>query len=376
MEILLIGSGNRATAYAIYFKANIKWVCDKDVTKPPLLIEEYNLSNATAITDFRDADGYDAIIIATPDHTHLEIMEWAVGTGKPILLEKPVEVNTDALARLHTITDGYEPGIVLGFGLRYTFMYDKIMELLGNEAIGPVVSIEAAETLGELHAARFFRRWHRDSRLSGGMLNTKCSHDMDILNLAVASLPVKISSFGSNMLFRRERGLEKCSKECPEYDTCIYVDETEYVFSSVDTSICPYNIESDLVDHQTVNILYENGVTAVFTLSMHSAKGNRTIRIHGEKGSIEASFENQEVYMSLKNSEPQVFRPLETGGSHGGGDQGLCSFFTDCYKRGKFPNQIGAGILASAVALAADLSRLSGETVDFTEILNYIYGKK
>ena len=376
MKVLLIGSGNRATAYAQYFRDEIVYVCDTDALKPPMLIKEYNLTSAVPLNDYKDAVDYDVIIIATPDHTHLEVMEWAVTCKVPILLEKPVEVNLDSLSALEKTAWDYKYGIVLGFGLRYTFMYNKIIELLAENVLGSIVSIEAAETLGEIHAAKFFRRWHRDSRLSGGLLNTKCCHDMDIINIIASSLPKRISSFGSNMVFEQKRGIKRCGEDCPEYNGCIYVDGNEYMFSSADTSICPFNIESDIVDHQVVNIVFENGITAVFTLSMHSSKGNRTIKVHGEKGSIEASFENQEVILELKNQPGKVFEPDDTMGDHGGGDRGLCEYFRECFGRGKFPNQIQAGILASATALAADASRLGVKIVDFTEILNYIHCEK
>lgn len=372
----MIGSGNRATAYAGYFNEDITYVYDPDIKKPPLLIERYNLINAVMVNDYKNTDYFDAIIVASPDHTHLEVMEWAVTKKKPILLEKPVEVSLDALKKLYEIASDYKYGIVLGFGLRYTFMYRKIIELIEEGVIGPLVSIEASETLGELHAAKFFRRWHRESRLSGGMLNTKCSHDMDIINIVAGAFPKRISSFGNNMLFKRKRGLPICSKDCPEFGKCIYVDESAYVFSSVDARICPFNIESDIVDHQSVNILFENNITAVFTLTMHSSKGNRTIRIHGEKGLIKGEFETQEVLLECKGKPNGIYKPKDTGGSHGGGDIGLCEFFRKCYENEYFPNQLEAGILASATALAADISRIDGSIVDFTEILNYIQGKK
>lgn len=376
MKILLIGSGNRSTAYAQYFQDNISWVCDTDDKKPVLLIDKFKLPNATPISDYKKASDYDVIIVATPDFTHLEVMEWAVQQKKPILLEKPVEVSIETLSDLNRIAGKYKYGIVLGFGLRYTYMYDKVIELVDNNVLGRVVSIEATETLGEIHASKFFRRWHRNSKFSGGLLNTKCSHDMDIINILAGSLPKYISSFGSNMLFERKIGLSRCSKECPEYNTCIYVDTNEYIFSTADTGICPFNIDSDIVDHQVVNILFENDITAVFTLTMHSAKGNRTLKIHGEKGMIDADFENQEVILVIKDKEKQIFSPIDTGGSHGGGDKGLCDYFRDCYEKKNFPNQIEAGIMASALALSADVSRLSRNTVDFKEIINYIHLKK
>jgi predicted dehydrogenase len=375
MKILLIGSGNRATAYARYFKNEIAFVYDENNKKPDLLIKQFNLGNAVNISSLDDATDFDAIIVATPDHTHAEVMEWAVLKNVPILLEKPVEVSREGLGKLYRITKNHGSGIVLGFGLRYTFMYRKILELLDEGTIGEVASIEACETLDEIHAAKFFRRWHRNSEKSGGFINTKCSHDMDILLLAANSMPRYVSSFGANGIFSRTIGNERCNEQCSEYESCIYVDDNEYIFSTADPGICPFNIDSDIIDRQSVNMIFENNITAVFTVTMHSDKGNRTIRIHGEKGKIEASFDEQAVSLDVKGMERKIFSPEDTGGSHGGGDRGLCEFFRRCYEKGDFPNQISDGIRASALALAAEEARLEHKIADFMEFIDYIEGK-
>jgi len=372
MKLLLVGSGNRATAYARYFKKEIIAVADPRIDKAELLIERFFLENAAAYDDYKKTSDFDAIIIATPDYKHMETMKWAATWKKPILLEKPVEVTLGKLSEIAGIVRDYNHGIVLGFGLRYTFMYRKVLELVKMGEIGSVISIEASETLDAIHAAKFFRRWHRNSAFSGGLLNTKCSHDMDILNLIADSTPEAVTSFGTNTVFRPGTGIEVCSEACPVYGECIYKDDEKYEFSTADISICPYNIDSDIVDHQSVNILYKNGITAVFTLTMHSAIGNRKISVHGTKGSIEASFEDQIVHLRKKGFEEVVYASEETSGSHGGGDSGLCEFFRKCYERNSYPNQSYDGLLASAVAISADISRTERTVVDFGKVIKNI----
>ncbi|MCD6322339.1 MAG: Gfo/Idh/MocA family oxidoreductase [Clostridiales bacterium] len=376
MKILLIGSGNRAKAYAMYLKDDIACVCDINVSKAELLIKEYNLKNAVVCENYKEAGTFDGIVIAVPDYVHEEVFLWAVKQDVPLLLEKPVSVTNDSLKLMLEAGKNFKKGIILGFTLRYTPMYLKIIGLLRNKAIGELISVEAAELVGPVHAAKFFRRWHRFSKNSGGFLNTKCSHDMDIINQILPGRPRYIASFGRNSIFKPGRGRDVCNNECPEYEECRFVDNSEHKFSTADTSLCPFNVESDIVDHQVISMEFDNGATAVFTVSMHCDKGDRHVYIHGTSGSIKSSFSDQIVYLCKTGKPDELFEPDNTKGSHGGGDRILCEQFKDCIQSGEGENQLQDGATASAMAFAADLSRTSGKVIDMDIFADYIYIKK
>lgn len=376
MRILLIGSGNRAKAYAMYFKEEIACVCDLNITKANLLIKEYKLKNAVSVKEYTNLGKFDGIIIAVPDYVHEDVFHWAIKQNVPLLLEKPVAVTNDSLKRMFEAGKDFKKGIILGFTLRYTPMYLRILELLRKDSIGELISVEAAELVGPVHAAKFFRRWHRFTKYSGGFLNTKCSHDMDIINQMLPGTPRFIASFGSNTIFKPGKGQDKCTKACPEYDVCRFVDTTEYKFSTADIAMCPYNVESDIIDHQVVSMEFNDKTTAVFTVTMHSDKGDRHVHIHGTSGSIKASFSDQIVYLCKTGKPDEAFKPDNTSGSHGGGDRILCNQFKECILKGKGENQLKDGVTASAMAFAADKSRTEGKVVDMEIFADYIHIKK
>ncbi len=376
MRILLIGSGNRATAYAMYLKDEIACVCDSNLDKADLLIEEYKLKNAVSCSTYINTGKFDGIIIAVPDYVHEEVFHWAIKQSVPLLLEKPAAVTNDSLKRMLESGRDFKKGLILGFTLRYTSMYIKILELLGNNSIGEIISVEAAELVGPVHAAKFFRRWHRFSKKSGGFLNTKCSHDMDIINQIVPGKPRFIASFGSNTIFKPGKGQDVCNDKCPEYADCRFIDKSVYKFSTADITLCPYNVESDIIDHQVISMEFDNKATAVFTVTMHSDKGDRHVHIHGTTGSIKSSFSDQIVYLCKTGKPDEVFEPKNTSGSHGGGDRILCNKFIECISKGEGENQLEDGVTASAMAFAADLSRDEGKVVDMDRFADYIHIKK
>ena len=71
--------------------ANIAAVCDVDVR--PLVRAAREIPGAEVFVDFRDMlkmKDLDAVLVATPDHTHAVIAAAALRAGKHVYCEKPL----------------------------------------------------------------------------------------------------------------------------------------------------------------------------------------------------------------------------------------------------------------------------------------------
>lgn len=379
MNIGIIGTGNRATAYYDIEKydksAKIIALCDIDNLKINRVINKYFSDNKKIriyndYIDLINDNDIDSVIICTPDFTHPQIIIDAIKKNKKILLEKPVATNMEDLELLYKECNDYELTILPSFVLRYTNIFKKVNELIKNNTIGDIITIEANETLKAIHAASFFRRWHKDSINNGGFLNAKCSHDIDLLNMFINKKPLFVSSFGSNIHFTNDKNnITKCSL-CEKYDKCRYVDKSNNEFSGINYDLCPYTVKSDIVDHQVVIIEYENGITASFTVSMHAEKGNRKMSIYGTNGVIRTDFSLQEITVDYTNNKQrEVFDIKVSSNGHGGGDENLCKLFIG----NKDKNEIYNGILSTAIALAAEKSRNEKVVVSMKDFISFIF---
>jgi len=378
MNIGIIGTGNRATAYYNIEKydkdTKIIALCDIDTTKANKVMNKF----FNGRKDIKIYDNYlmlvndttiDSVIICTPDYTHKEIALELVKSGKHILIEKPVATTIDDLEALYKNCIDYNKTLLPGFVLRYTQLYKKVKQLIKEKVVGDIITIEANETLSPVHAASFFRRWHKDSITNGGFLNAKCSHDIDLLNMMISKKPLYVSSFGSNTHFIKENGIATNCSRCPKKDNCIYVDNANNEFSGIAYDICPYMVESDIVDHQIVNIEYENNITANFTVSMHGEKGNREMTIYGTKGIIKTDFSKQEIYIGFNNSKKeQIIKLNNKTEGHGGGDINISEVFIK-----EEINEIYNGILSTSIALAAEKSRKEKVVINMKKFVPFIF---
>ena len=55
--------------------------------------------------------------------------------------------------------------------------------------------------------------------------------------------------------------------------------------------IIVYHCDNDVVDNQSVNVIFENGVTSTLTMSAFTKEINRETRIMGTRGELVGSFD-------------------------------------------------------------------------------------
>jgi transcriptional regulator with XRE-family HTH domain len=171
---------------------------------------------------------------------------------------------------------------------------------------------------------------------------------------------------GSNAeQFVRENAPEdsgtRCLVDCPRVDEClysakrIYIDHPDrwsfYVWDALENienptiedkiellktspyGVCAFKSDNNVVDHQSVNVLFESGATGIHNMVGGTSYGTRTIFISGTKGVITGDFEKGEFTVSLIDPSPDCEHKdttydLKVGNdTHGGGDLDLVRDF-------------------------------------------------
>ncbi|MFD0443153.1 hypothetical protein ACFQ10_12485 [Streptomyces indonesiensis] len=132
---------------------------------------------------------------------------------------------------------------------------------------------------------------------------------------------------------------------------------------------CVYACDNDIVDHQVVNLQYEGGVTASFTLTAFTPQENRHTKLFGTHGQITGDGRTIEIY-DFRTDERTVIDTDNGGASaaegHGGGDAGLIEAFVRAHHEGR-PDLLLTGPEASRdshrVVFSAERSRRTGQVV-------------
>jgi len=137
---------------------------------------------------------------------------------------------------------------------------------------------------------------------------------------------------------------------------------------------CVFACDNDVVDHQVVNLEYEGGVTASFTMNAFN-QGGRNIRIYGTKGELIGDMKNRSIriydYAKRAWTELSTDLPDSVGvKSHGGGDTGIMESFLK-YLRDEDPGPGVCDLRTSyenhLAAFAAEEARLTGTVISMEE---------
>lgn len=348
----------------------------------------------------------DFAIVSTMDQQHFDPAMKAISLKYDLLLEKPVSNNPQDCLKIAMHAKKMGVKVLVCHVLRYSDVFLTIKKMLLKGVIGDVVSINHEECVGNVHQSHSFVRgnWGNSSRSSCMLLQKSC-HDMDILQWLVNKKCKKVQSFGCLSYFRKENAPEGapeyCIEGCPN-ETCpynavkLYLDDKENdwfrsaatrqsnpsdemvkeALSKTQYGKCVFKCDNDVVDHQTVNLLFEDDVTAVFTMNAFN-KGGRFIHIMGTRGELHAAIDGEtpiSVYdfETCSTKEYDVIAADGMDAGHGGGDHGivvsLYDYLTDNYDK-DFMSDVETSVENHLIVFAAEESRINNTVVDMDEYI-------
>ena len=393
LKAIVLGAGYRGRAYAEYAKEHpdqleIVGVADP-VQAEAIPAKKYWSDWRECLNEKPEAD---LVMITMPDALHHEPALVALKSGYHIILEKPISPTEAECREVIECALAEKRLVAVGHVLRYTRYFAHIKALIDSGELGEVVSIAHQESAGFWKVAHSYVRGNwANSKKSSPIILAKCSHDFDLFVWWIGRKCLKVSSFGSIKLFRREmmpRGAALRCVDCPpEIERrCVwsarnmYVDHDELKYLFADNSgaamqklieeteygKCVYQSDNDVPDHQTVTMEFEGGATVSHVMTGFTAKNIRTTRIALTRGEIVGDGENLDICRfdgnPVETGVPLNYR-LSNRSRHGGGDFNLVSETIRILRRSD-PDEIrettAQALQSHLICFAAERSRLAG----------------
>ncbi len=302
----------------------------------------------------------DVVIVTTgPDRTHSEYICRSMELGCDVVTEKPMTTDeTQALKILDTVQRTGRK-LQVTFNYRYAPPCAQVRELIRQDSIGKVLSVDFAWTLDTRHGADYFRRWHRQLANSGSLLVHKATHHFDLVNWWIDDIPEEVFAFGTLNYYTPERaaelGLEGRSERCttcPVASKCpfhldtgaewfrkLYGDNERHDGYFRDR--CVFSPEIDIWDTMSANVRYRGGAVMSYLLHTYSPIEGYRVAFNGTKGRIE-HYANENTYVSGDENvpgelardsvgvtlipefrSPSALTPRLSEGGHGGGDPAM-----------------------------------------------------
>lgn len=415
LSAVLIGAGDRgARAYAPFalkypHELDIVAVADPNVDRRHKVMKEHQISEENGFesweTLLNGTQRADIAIICTMDRMHLGPTIAALKSGYHVLLEKPMSPDPLECIEMERTAREQNRLLTICHVLRYTEFWSNIKKIIDEGQIGEVVSVQLNENVEFMHMSHSFVRGNwKNKEQSSPMILQKSCHDMDILSWIIDKPCLRVSSYGSLMHFNEnnaplgapDRCLDGCPAEndCPFHAGRYYLGEgkgwarkftedhtNEGIISALETTDygkCVYKSDNNVVDHQVVNMEFEGGTTATFSMCGFTREQTRIVQIMGTKGEIRGNMEDNSISLfNFLTKHESIIRLSEPVGGHGGGDAKIVrSFLNEVRSYGE-----GVASLSSAsvslrshlMAFAAEESRMhKGKSIELDEFYREI----
>lgn len=198
-------------------------------------------------------DEIDALIISTPNFTHIDVVRALVGCNKALFLEKPIATTLADAAEIYRLLSEHPHYVQIGLQYRYKSVYrEALLETMARKSLGKVYSVNLLE-----HRFPFLdkvEQWNKFSEKTGGTLVEKCCHYFDLINVFAQGTPTRVFAIGKQS-----------------------VNFTEFSRE---------NVPADGLDHAQVLIEFDNDVSGNFSLNMFTSGSREELVLCGDQARL------------------------------------------------------------------------------------------
>ena len=291
----------------------------------------------------------DAYIIATPNFTHINVLEHILKTNKHLLIEKPLCTTTEDCKRFEILSKNYSKIIWTGMEYRYMPPVKQLIKEVHNNVIGKIKMFSIRE-----HRFPFLHKvddWNRFAINTGGTLVEKCCHFFDLMRLVIQSEPIKVYASGDQ--------------------------DVNHLSETYDGKT------PDIIDNAFVIVDFENGVRGLLDLCMfaENSEYQEEIVAVGDIGKIEtfvpshtSGKDSSEVRIGLRKdnevkiNEVKVDKEILAAGHHHGSTYFEHLAFINAIQNNTPPEvSLRDGLMSVAIGEAAEKSIKENRVVDLKE---------
>lgn len=136
----------------------------------------------------------DAVIIATPNDTHHQILKDALATELAVFIEKPLATTAADCKEIGGWASGRKALTWMGLEYRYMPPINNVIERSKAGDVGRVQHVSIKE-----HREPFYPKvdnWNRFTERTGGTLVEKCCHYFNLMDLVLGEHPTKVYASG------------------------------------------------------------------------------------------------------------------------------------------------------------------------------------
>jgi len=298
--------------------------------------------NVTIYEDYMDmmtSENLDAVIIASPNFTHHQIVQDIAKFEAALLIEKPLCTTVEDALELTKLAKTYPNIVWTGLEYRYMPPIAEFIRQVHSGLTGNLRMISIRE-----HRFPFLEKvgdWNRFSENTGGTLVEKCCHFFDMMRVIMQEEPTRIFASGAQDVNHLE---ERYDGRTP-----------------------------DILDNAYVIVDFESGARGILDLCMFANDKEQQEDIYalGDKGRLDVKIPAGNVTWTPRSLENGWTRHIDTppqimaAGDHHGATYFQLTDFHNALITGSEPTVSALdGLRSVQMGAAAHLSIETGKAID------------
>lgn len=197
LRIAVLGAGRIANIHAANVAANpdviLSVIADPWREGVDKLAAKLGCAAAYDCAAAIERDDVDAIVIGTPTDTHIDLMLRAVKLGKPVLCEKPIDLDFAKAAKAVEEIERQNGKVMLGFNRRFDPDTLAMRKAIAAGTIGEVRQVIITSRDPGLAPVEYLKH-------SGGIFRDMTIHDFDTARTLLGEEPVEVMAIASRLV--------------------------------------------------------------------------------------------------------------------------------------------------------------------------------
>ncbi|PJN02872.1 oxidoreductase [Streptomyces sp. CB01201] len=264
---------------------------------------------ALVLADHReviDAPNLDAVLVLTPDHTHADLTRAALLAGKPVFVEKPLDITVERCDEILRTARESGTRLYVGHNMRHMPVVRMMRDLITRGAIGTVKTVWVRHFVG-YGGDWYFKDWHAERRYTTGLLLQKAAHDIDVVHWLSGGYARDVQAMGDLMVY----GDNPHRRAPGEPKTDDWYTEDGHWPPHTQRALNPV---IDVEDVSLLNMRLDNGVLASYQQCHFTPDYWRNYTVIGDAGRLENFGDGPGGQVKVWNSRRSEYRaePDET----------------------------------------------------------------
>ncbi len=147
---------------------------------------------AASVNEIMEDGGIDAVLIASPTDTHVDLLTRAAKAGKAVLCEKPIDLDMARVEACWAEIGNLDPMIMLGFNRRFDPTFMELRKRLQDGAVGKLEQLTITSRDPGPPPAAYIK-------VSGGLFRDMTIHDFDLARYFAGDI-ISVHATGANLV--------------------------------------------------------------------------------------------------------------------------------------------------------------------------------